>query len=349
MATLKCKICGKEFTYEKESSCKAKLRSHIKIDHQMELEDYIVKFWYNGIHPMCPCGCGNLLHLRTGGKRWEFNKYATDSCMGRILKQANQEIKEKIKPSLKNTFDVKQWYKDHYDEKTFTEAFQMFYNKETPLTDVAKQYNIDKRTLKKVWIALGICTEKEITELTDFYRYNFVVESKGFIETESNNSYTWMYLLIKANPQKYTINSLVKYYNEKHDEKITKSAETVYKNLKRLYGDEIDVYLSYGFHSNEEFEFYQVLKFYFPEIGNLIILGKKFELSDGYIIYDYFINKTILIEYDSTGRYHKEDEKERDLLKEQFAKDNKYKFLRLTKDDIKNPETINKIKQLIYD
>lgn len=158
-----------------------------------------------------------------------------------------------------------------------------------------------------------------------------------------------MYLLIKANPQKYTIHSLVKYYNEKHDEKITKSAETVYKNLKRLYGDEIDIYLSYGFHSNEEFEFYQVLKFYFPEIGNSIILGKKFELSNGYIIYDYFINKTILIEYDSTGKYHKEDEKERDLLKEQFAKDNKYKFLRLTKDDIKNPETINKIKRLIYD
>lgn len=44
MITLKCEICGKEFTYEKESSCKAKLRSHIKIDHQMELEDYIVKF-----------------------------------------------------------------------------------------------------------------------------------------------------------------------------------------------------------------------------------------------------------------------------------------------------------------
>lgn len=70
--------------------------------------------------------------------------------MGRMLKQANQEIKEKIKPSLKNTFDVKQWYKNRYDEKTFTEAFQMFSNKETPLIDVAKQYNIDKRTLKKV-------------------------------------------------------------------------------------------------------------------------------------------------------------------------------------------------------
>lgn len=158
-----------------------------------------------------------------------------------------------------------------------------------------------------------------------------------------------MYLLIKSNPQKYTIHSLVKYYNEKHDEKLAKSAETVYKNLKRLYGDEIDIYLSYGLHSNEEYEFYQILKFYFSEIGNLIILGKKFELSSGYIIYDFFINKTILIEYDSAGKYHSDSEKEQDQLKETFAKENGYKFLRLTKKDIKNPETINMIKQLIYD
>ena len=158
-----------------------------------------------------------------------------------------------------------------------------------------------------------------------------------------------MYLLIKANPQKYTIHSLVKYYNEKHNDKITKSAGTVYKNLKRLYGDEIDVYLSYGIHSNEEYEFYQVLKFYFPEIGNLIILGKKFELASGYIIYDFFMNKILLIEYDSVGTYHNDSEKEHDQLKESFAKENGYKFLRLTKEDTKNPETINKIKQLIYD
>lgn len=348
MVTLKCEICGKEFTYEKETSCKVQLRSHLKKDHQIELEDYIVKYKYRGEHPICPCGCGKKLHLRKGGQSWEFNKYATDTCYGRMVKSNNQKINSQLKPEIKE-FSIKDYYKQHYDEKTFKEAFLLFSGKETPLTDVAKQYNIDKRTLKKVWIALEICTEKDITELTDFYRYNFVVESKGFIETESNNSYTWMYLLIKANPQKYTIHSLVKYYNDKHDDKITKSAETIYKNLKRLYGDEIDIYLSYGIHSNEEYEFYQVLKFYFPEIGNLIVLGKKFELASGYIVYDYLINKTILVEYDSVGKYHNDSEKERDQLKESFAKENGYKFLRLTKEDVKNPETINKIKQLIYD
>lgn len=159
-----------------------------------------------------------------------------------------------------------------------------------------------------------------------------------------------MYLLIKTHPQKYTIHSLVKYYNDKHDNKLNSSVSTIYKNLKRLYGDEIDIYLSYGLHSNEEYEFYQVLKFYFPEFGNMIILGKKFELKEESIIYDLFLNKTLLIEYDSVGTYHKtKKERFQDTLKENFAKENGYKFLRLTKEDTKNPKTIDKIKHLIYD
>lgn len=158
-----------------------------------------------------------------------------------------------------------------------------------------------------------------------------------------------MYLLVKNNPQKYTISSLVKYYNSKHDTKITKSTETIYKNLKRIYGDEIDIYLSYGLHSNEEYEFFLVLKHYFPEFGNFIVLGKRFDLESTYIIYDYFINKTLLIEYDSINKYHGNETKEKDKFKETFAKENGYKFLRLSKEDVLNPETINKIKKLIYD
>lgn len=158
-----------------------------------------------------------------------------------------------------------------------------------------------------------------------------------------------MYLLIKNHPQKYTINSLVKCYNDKHDIKLSKSVPTVYKNLKRLYGDEIDIYLSYGVHSNEEYNFFQVLKHYFPEFGNSIILGKRFDLESNYIIYDFFINKTLLIEYDSTGKYHSNDTSEKDKFKETFAKENGYKFLRLSKEDALNPETINNIRKLVYD
>lgn len=159
-----------------------------------------------------------------------------------------------------------------------------------------------------------------------------------------------MYLLIKTNPGKYTIHNLISYYNEKHDKKINANAETIYNNLKRLYGDEIDIYLSYGLHSSEEYQFYNVLKFYFPEFGNKIILGKKFTLLNGYIVYDMLLNKTLLLEYDSDGKYHNSDEThKRDQFKENFALENGYKFIRLTKKDIKNPQTIELIRKLIYD
>ena len=50
----------------------------------------------------------------------------------------------------KVTFDVAKYYEDRYDRDTFTQAYNLFASKEACLTDVAKQYRIDKRTLKKV-------------------------------------------------------------------------------------------------------------------------------------------------------------------------------------------------------
>lgn len=66
---LTCKICNKEFNYKKESACKAQLTVHLRIQHKMTKEDYIVKTQYNGKHPICPCGCGKKLHLRSDGNR----------------------------------------------------------------------------------------------------------------------------------------------------------------------------------------------------------------------------------------------------------------------------------------
>lgn len=77
-------------------------------------------------------------------------------------------------------------------------------------------------------------------------------------------------------------------------------------------------------------------------------MGKKFTLSSGYTIFDFFINRILLIEYDSSGQFHcSEYEKGRDELKETFAKENNYKFLRLSKEEIKNPQTILKIQELL--
>lgn len=66
-----------------------------------------------------------------------------------MVKTNNQKINSQIKPEIKE-FNIIDYYKQHYDEKTFQDAFKLFSGRETPLTDVAKQYNIDKRTIKKV-------------------------------------------------------------------------------------------------------------------------------------------------------------------------------------------------------
>ena len=42
------------------------LGKHLKI-HKMNFENYILKSKYNGIHPVCKCGCGILTKFRKGG------------------------------------------------------------------------------------------------------------------------------------------------------------------------------------------------------------------------------------------------------------------------------------------
>ena len=88
--------------------------------------------------------------------------------------------------------------------------------------------------------------------------------------------------------------------------------------------------MSLGYHSSEEYEFYKILTFYFPKLSNKIILGKKFETLNSYIIFDLCINDNILIEYDSKGTYHNDDYNiNKDKLKEKFAINNGYKFFKI--------------------
>lgn len=337
-----CKLCGQKFEYPKESSCKTQLSNHLRIVHRLSNEEYLVKTEFNGVQPTCPCGCGQPLHLQKG---WTWNKYASDTCYGRLLRNGNDELKEKLK--TKRNFSLKEYYEQNYDVDSYKEAFELFESREHPLHDVAAQFNIDKRTLKLVWINLGIATKEKIDELIKYYQYNFGTVTKGYTDTETSDELTWIYKLIKANPGKYNIHSALDYYNSKHDAKYKISSKTLYKNLHKVYGDEIDVLLSYGLHSSEEYIFYNILKFYIPSFGERIEFGKMFVDSNTEYIYDFCIGN-LLIEYDSEKTYHQtEEQKDRDLKKEKYALDNGYKFLRLTKTDILCPKTIDDIRKLV--
>lgn len=346
MEKLICKECGKEFEYNKMSSCRAQLNNHIRAEHNMPLVDYIVKHEYGGIRPKCPCGCGHELNLRESGKRWEFNKYYADTCYGGLVRRCNGEINNQIKHNTKKSFDLAKYYEEHYDRKTYQEAFDMLNTKKFSFGDVSKNYQIDKRTLKRVWLALRICTNEELTNLLDYTKYHLSAINYPTSFQQNEDILSWMYKMITVHPGKYTIHSLIKNYNECHKENPCKSLdETVAKSLYNVYGDEIDIYLATGYHSSEEYLFYQILKLYIPEYR--CKLGKRFILDGKYVYFDFLIGSKLLIEYDSVGKFHQEDVQEKDIKKENFAKENGYDFLRLTKSDIENIETIHKIRKIL--
>lgn len=344
MEKLICKECGKVFEYEKMSSCRAQLRVHIEKEHNMKLEDYIVKHEYGGKHPMCPCGCGHKLTLKEG---WTFHQYYSDTCYGRMVKAGNEEILKQYNETHKKDFDIVKYYESHYDRKTFESAFDLLKTKEFSLSDVAKSYNIDKRTLKKVWLAMKITTVAELNELLEYTKY--VLSAKNYSSSDiaqDDNILPWMFQLIKTFPGKYGINTLIKAYNEAHkDNPVSIHNTKVETELYKKYGDEVDIYLSCGLHSSEEYQFYQILKFYLTEYK--IKLGKKFVTEKGNRYYDIMIGSNILIEYDSDGYFYQDDTKERDKEKENFAKENGYIFLRFSKKDIHNIDTLLKIKKLL--
>lgn len=347
MEKIVCKECGKVFEYPKMSSCKAQLKRHIREAHKMSILDYVVKHEYDGVRPLCPCGCGHQLNLAQNGDRWKFTKYYADTCYGRLVRQCNDEILKQYKETHKREFDIVKYYEANYDRETYQEAFDMLATKQFSLADVSKSYQIDKRTLKKVWLALKITDANELNDILDYTKYHLSTLNRPVNTLNDDNVLSWVYNLIKAFPGKYTPHSLKDAYNESHKEAPTsKSSETIAKALYKMYGDEIELYLSNGLHSSEEYQFYKILCFYIPEYR--IKLGKKFILDNNYVFYDIMVGSRLLIEYDSDGFFHSTEESIcKDINKEQFAKDNGYKFLRLSKKDILDINTVIKIKNIL--
>ena len=349
MEKIVCKECGKVFEYPKLSSCKAQLKRHIREEHKMSILDYVVKHEYGGKRPICPCGCGHPLNLSQSRDRWKFTKYYADTCYGRLVRQCNDEVLKQYKETHKRDFDLTKYYEANYDRETYQEAFDMLKTKQFSLSDVSKSFQIDKRTLKKVWLALKITDVSELNEILDYTKYHLSTLNRPSNTVNDDNVLSWTYNLIKKFPGKYTPHSLKNAYNECHKESPTnKSSETITKALYKTYGDEIELYLSNGFHSSEEYKFYEILSFYLPDYR--IKLGKKFVLEDNYVFYDIMVGSKLLIEYDSDGFFHTSEESaNKDINKEKFAKENGYKFLRLTKTDILDINTIIKIKNLLSD
>jgi len=100
MATLpaKCLLCEKILTSH------YKLKTHVRLDHKITWDDYRLQTEYNGIPPVCACGCGRLTA--------NFSKFVHGH--NGVGKSPSEEIRRSI--GLKNSKNMKRYYEEHQDE-----------------------------------------------------------------------------------------------------------------------------------------------------------------------------------------------------------------------------------------
>jgi len=98
---LKCIICNTTFNTATHRN------KHIKNEHNLTYEQYIMKYYFNNIYPTCNCGCGTILKfIKTPFGKW-FNNYTTNHFP---RNKHTQETKDKIKhntvKSIQDKFGV---------------------------------------------------------------------------------------------------------------------------------------------------------------------------------------------------------------------------------------------------
>ena len=99
----KCLICGLEFI---------RLASHVTKTHKILLEDYVIEYELNGIHPTCACGCG----AETTFYKHRFKRFLhTHQCKDPVIRQgmidagrraaADPVCREKNSKKIKNLWN----------------------------------------------------------------------------------------------------------------------------------------------------------------------------------------------------------------------------------------------------
>jgi len=108
------------------------LAMHLKKEHNIEYKDYVIKYEYNGAHPLCKCGCGEKVRFTKGGFRIFLKGHD-----GRGENNAMYGKKGKNSPNfgkirteehrVKYSISRKKDWEENYDEiynKIFTEEYK---------------------------------------------------------------------------------------------------------------------------------------------------------------------------------------------------------------------------------
>ena len=322
-----CKICGKKIEHEKEPYAIREFLRHLKDEHSITKEEYIVKYELNGVHPKCACGCGNPVKCEKGWNMWR--KYYKDH---KNHMKTTEEVKQKISESAEKR-KLSGYYDNIMSVEEINNSFNDFYNGRLTLGEISKKYNHDKRTIKRLWIAKNKIDEREYEKIA--YRNNFSIGAdKRFKKYNENLSYyEEIYDFILNNKHKYTINEINDIFGKKM------AQTTLLKHLVKLFGNDVPSYLVFGYKSKEELFFLDILSFYFGSSN----VKYGFEL-DGKI-FDCLLFKNVIIEYD--GRFYHSDEKskENDLEKDKIAHDNGYILIRCNEKSVKQIDFLKELEK----
>lgn len=327
MYSISCKICGEIFKSEFKGREKGNLVKHIKAKHsEITIKDYYVKYYCNGVVPLCACGCGK----ETEYYKFSFFKYLSDH---KNYVEVSENIKTKISNGLKEKNILENRLKRlNIDEDKLYDFLNKYKTEKYSLNDISNEISIDKRTITKLWIELKLITKKELEILRNKTKYLGFVKNRENLKI-SDEDLQHILLYMEYNKGKFTLNQLRNELNLKY------STRYIMKKLKEKYGDGVLSHFKLGGYSNVEIDFFNVLRFYF---GNNIQLS--FKLEEKY--FDYKLGKKLLIELDGTYWHSTSESKENDKYKNELALKHGYQILRINDKNVKDLETIIKIKKI---
>lgn len=351
-----CKLCGKKFEksglqyeYNDKNVITRMFNEHLKNDHKITLEEYIIQTEFNGNVPTCKCGCGEKLQFRAKNAIWNPSESFGHYVHCGHVSRHNEKIINKNKEQYKNKYENFEWTRNHYYKQYGKENIEnslndFLHSDSFSGGDITNKYGIDIRTLKNIWLKLNLITQEQWDSRAKFRKYKLsgARRRKNFYDRDYVCSE--LYSIMKNNPLKYNIRSLIKYYNTYNLVEIDIDIPVVLNALEEIYGNEIYDYLEFGYHSKQEKEFFNILKFFMKhwhhyKVGKILQYGDNKRKS---YIYDICIDNKYIIEYDGE-MYHTKENKDYDKRKENFAINKGYKIMRISSKDFKNPDTYKEI------
>jgi hypothetical protein len=328
MYKIECNICGVKFESEFIGREKGNLSKHLRHKHKdITKEEYLTKYYYNNVRPLCGCGCGKETDLY----KFNFHKYFMNH---KNYVPLTEDVKNKIRLGSTQNILSNRIKLVGTSEEILTNSLNKYKTCEFSMSEIAREIKLDRRTLKKFWIELSLVNNYELTKLNKLTKFIGIKNNIKDIHINLDEYLKKILLFIDINNNvKHTINQV------RNELNIPFSSNYLLTKLREKYGDEVLSYFRMGGKSNLEIDFFNILRFYFGERVQL-----SFKVENRY--FDYILDGKLLIELDGSYWHSSEEAKENDKYKNGLAIKNGFQILRINENNIKDINILIKIKNI---